>query len=293
MELTKNCYIIIRENISLGCSDETRPGYPRYLIFGATDTTPVIAGTVPTAAEMQTYLNTGKAFIIPVSNGTFKAPELQTITGADVEDGLTEVTKEINGATANFKRITDKVLEMFQQNNLNNDRARLWIVDDSNILHGGATGFIVPFYMPSFQHDGFGQRAMITVDLNWEKKPKTYVPLSSPNEAYSSLVNYISEGVYTEVVVATYIAGQVTGYNGITGWTKTTYPTLYLKIATNIITFYPTNADRTAGTNALATVDSGTSLTVTEANASGFGGSLTFVSNAIVDNSTWNVTFTE
>lgn len=290
--LIKNCNEIVRKDITTGCNVQSKIGYPKWFLFGKNGDTITSLLEIPTPAEVQTYLNLGTSFIIPITNGVFVAPELQSETGADTFDGLTDITREDNGIDANFKILTNDILEMIAQNNLNNTRMQLWIVDNNNKLHGGKIGFQIPFYIPNFQHAGFGANSLISMSLRWERKIDMYVPISEPNVAYGTLTNYISDGVYTETVVATYVAGQVTGYSGITGWAKGTYETLYAKIVSNVITFYGSNADRTAGTNALATCDSGVSLAVTEATSSGFGGVLTFVSNAITDNSTWNIAFT-
>jgi len=290
-DLIKICDEMVAVNTSLGCSNETFYGYPKLLIVGKKGATITAVGDVPTPAEMQTWLNLGQGFGVPVSNGIFIEPTLQSREGADTEDGLRDVTREDNGITGMFNRVSDDTIRMFTQNNLNNSRAQLWIVDSNDKLHGAKEGFRIPFYIKNFAHSGYGNNAKVMVEMSWERKVNTFYPTSVSNVDYQDLVNYISEGIYTETVVTTYVLGQVTGYNNITGWTKATYPTLYAKIVSNVITFYASDAGRTAGTGALATCDCDASLTVVEAGSSGFGGTLSFVSNAIVDNSKWNIAF--
>jgi len=294
MNLTKTCGEITRENMGSLCNSKTKAGYPKFIMYASQNESIPTSGDLPTATEVQTFLDTGKAVIIPVATGAFKKPALQTIEGAETETELLEVTREDNGLTAKFKRVYTNFIQMFAQNNLNNQVAQMWVIDSNDQLHGGKNGFTIPLYIERFQHAGFGQDAFVDIDHNWEVDPDIYIPWTNPDVAFKSLTNYISEGTYTETVVATYVLGQVTGYNLITGWSKTTNPTVYAKIDTNVITFYPTNSDRTSGTNALASCDSGNlPLIIVEANSSGWGGELDQVSNAIIDASTWNIAFSE
>lgn len=292
-DLVKTCGEINAKSINTGCSDSNKPGYPKWLLYGAQGSTITAVGEIPTPAEVQTFLDANDGVIIPVTNGAWIAPEVQTESGADTFDGLEEVNREDNGLTGNFKLVTNATLEMFAQNNLNNQRAQLWVIDDKNQFHGGVNGFSIPFYIGNYQHTGYGSKAFIALSHKWERDIDAYVEFSAPDNSYATLVNNPVEGTYAETVVTSYVAGQVQGYAGITGWVKATYPTLYFKIVSNVISIYTSSADRTAGTGAVATIDSGTSLAVVEAGSSGFGGAITFVSNAITDASEWNVTYSE
>ena len=156
---------------------------------------------------------------------------------------------------------------------------------------GKVTYFSISYYIQNFEHSGYGNKASVSISHKWENKPGIFIPISAPDADYGLLHNYESEGTYVLNIINDYVAGQVTGYNHITGWNKSTYATVYFGISSNIISIYPTPADRTADTNKLATIDSTTSLDVVEANNSGFGGHVDFVSNAIVDGAKWDITF--
>jgi len=291
MKLTKTCNNVATTKVSYACSTDTMVGYPKRFIYGAQGESITAVGTTPTPAEVQTFLNSKKGFTFEVTNGAFTPPELQTITGADTIDGLDEVTQENIGVSGKLKVVNNSVIEMLTKNNLNNSRMQLWIVDSNNQLHGGVKGFSIPYYIQNFEHSGWGSKAEINIAHKWERKEDIFTPVSTPDADYLTLKNYITEGIYTETSVTTYVAGQVTGYENITGWDKDLYPTLYFNINSNVIKIYPTVTDRTADMNTLASVDSATSLSLTELNSSGFGGALTFVSNAITDASEWNVDF--
>jgi len=289
MDLIKTCGDMTATTISTGCTTDAKVGYPVFAIYGAKGDEITAVGDIPTPAEVQNYLNLGTSFIIPLTNGTWIEPEKDELTGADT-NGQTIVTEERNGITGSFRQVNNSTLEMFAQNNLNNQEAQLWVIDSNNLFHGAKKGFYIPFYISNFSHAGHGQSALIAISNKWKRKETVFNPISVVDTAYSELVNYISDVVYQETIVTTYVLGQVTGYNEITGWDKITHPTIYVKIESNVISFYPTASDRTGGTNVLATCDTGSlPLTVVEANTSGWGGTLNQVSNAIVDNSEWNV----
>jgi hypothetical protein len=240
---------------------------------------------------VQNWLNTNNGFIVPIVQGKFITPDIQQVTGADTFDGLDEILREDNGITSTFQKIDNNILKMFQQNSLNNTRMQLFIVDSEGQWHGGIKGFTISFYIKNFSHDGYGANPKIEMNFKWQKKLTVFNDISEPDENYFELTNYISDGIYTELGSANYIAGQVTGYNGITGWVKSVYPILYARNSNDVLFFYGSSADRSSQTNALASCDSRYSLSIIEENSSGFGGALTFVSNAIVNATTWSITF--
>jgi len=287
--LIKNCGVMTSANTSTACSDKTKVGYPKRFIIGTLDAIPTVAGAVPTATEMQTYLDNGNGFVVDVTNGVWNEPRVEEISGADTYDGTTEVTQEFNSVTGNFKEVNSETLLMFQQNNLNQKKARLWVVDSNNQLHGDKEGFVIPFYVKNFQHEGYGNKAFVSMTFEWERKLDKFYNISNPDEAYNTISS--PADIFVETVDSGYVAGQVQGYQGVTGWNKATQPTIYFSYdgSTTTVNAYPTAADRTADTNKLFHVDAGTSLSVIVDNSSGFGGSLTFVSNAIADGATWHV----
>ena len=289
IKLTKTCGKMTSADTSIACSTKTSVGYPRRFIFGTLNQTPTVAGATPTPAEMQTYIDNGYGFVIDVTNGVWNEPRVEEISGADTYDGTTEVTQEFNSATGNFKEINNDTLLMFAQNNLNQKKARLWVIDSNNLLHGGKEGFTVPFHIKNFQHEGYGNKAFISITAEWERKIDEFVPISTANADYFTISN--PAGIFVETPENNYTAGQVQGYSGITGWDKTTQPTIYFRYfsGTTQVKGYATSIDRDSNDRALFHIDAGTSLAVVEENGSGFGGQITFVSNSIHDNATWHV----
>lgn len=94
----------------------------------------------------------------------------------------------------------------------------------------------------------------------------------------------------------TFTGGQLADYHKITGWSRETYPTLYLKsTSATQIGIFASSAHRTAGTPLLAHIlqaDTQGDKTVTLDNASGFGGRITNNIAATI-NETWEVTAKE
>ena len=286
-DITKVCNNLNAFCSSADCNDGIEFGFPKKIMLGKQAITAV--GDTPTPAEVQTFIDAGHGVIFDVTNGVKLPSEVTTKTGADTYSNVDEVTQEMEGISFKIKKITNAVALAIKKNNLNFGTMRLFWVDSNNRWHGGVTGFTVPNYIKAWEHAGFGENAEIPVEFKWITDMYSYTEVSDVNTDYADLA--CVEGTYTETVVTSYVAGQVTGYAGITGWDKTTYPTLYLDINSNIIKMYSSASDRTSGTNELASVNTATSLDVIEANSSGFGGSLTFVSNAITDGAEWNVTY--
>jgi len=291
MDLTKVCQEINPTEFNISCSSGITVGYPKKILYGFQGATIAAVGEYPTAAEVQTAIDGGNFILIPVTNGKWTAPEMQTLSAELTYAEVEKVIRETNGVTGELHVINNEILQVLAQNNLNNEYAQVWIIDSENNFWGATEGYLSSFHIPSPQHDGRNAEAFIAIEQKWDKPKTKYLPISTSDSAYNALTN--NSGVYTETVVTTYVEGQVTGYEGITGWAKATYPTLYFKIDTNVISIYTSAADRTGATNEVATIDSTDSLTVVEANASGFGGALTFIANDIVDASEWNVTYSQ
>ena len=85
-------------------------------------------------------------------------------------------------------------------------------------------------------------------------------------------------------------------FQRITGWDKLTYPVAYLKATSaSVITVYPSDTDRTNGTNSLATISGADSVgikAVAAANSSGWGG-VVKVTYPATNGQSWNLTVTE
>jgi hypothetical protein len=148
--------------------------------------------------------------------------------------------------------------------------------------------------MGDIEHAGEGSQVAIPFTLTWKKDFYSFTNYSGVDRAYLALQNLDMIGTYTMTKVVGLSGDSITGYEGVTGWNKDTYPTIYFKYvaAGTLISIYPSDADRSAGTNALATINISTGQTVTQANASGFGGSVDIVNISFVGNDTWNVAFT-
>jgi len=81
-------------------------------------------------------------------------------------------------------------------------------------------------------------------------------------------------------------------YENILGWDRITNPDIFLrKTDSDTITIYPTDADRTADTNALATLENADSVgakRVVEANSSGWSGTA-YVQQDMANSTDWDV----
>lgn len=292
-DLTKICGTVNKFGINADCTTDVAIGYPVLVVMGAYSTPITAALAIPTPAEVQSYLDNGDGVAFRVTNGVKLESEVATKTGADTFSNVDEVITETEGISVTLRKLNNSILEAIKGNNINFTQMRLFWVDSNNRWHGGTTGYFVPNYIKSWSHAGFNEEALINQEFKWRTNMYEFIEISDADADYLTLDTVLT-ATYTETVVVTYVAGQVVGYNEISGWNKTNYPTLYFAINTNVITIYPTSADRTADTNALATIDSADALLpVVEANASGFAGKLGGVANDIVDASTWNVTYSE
>lgn len=275
---------------SANCDDGLPFGFPKKIVLGTPKIaiTSAIAGK-PTATEVQAYIDAGNGVAFDVTNGLKMPSEVTTKDGADTYTNTPEVVQEMEGISFTIRKITNATALAIKKNNLNFTQMRLFWVDSKNRWHGGSTGYLVPNYIKSWEHAGFGETAIIPVELKWITDMYSYIDVLDADVSYSEISCF--EGTFTETAVTSYTLGYVQGYRGITGWDKDTYPTLYAKYMHGVISFYTSASDRTAETGAVASIDSAISLTVNEVSSSGFGGELSFVSNGFVDGAEWNVTF--
>jgi hypothetical protein len=103
---------------------------------------------------------------------------------------------------------------------------------------------------------------------------------------------WAESNTYTKTDVIGTSSQGISQYYNITGWNRVTYPTLYLRIRDALgdsIEVFPTDSDRTSGTNKLADIISGI---VTEVSGSGFAGTLLTDNSYFTDNDTFNIAFT-
>jgi len=257
--LTKVCGTIPTiANMDINCANDYEVGFPKAFIFGKYSTSITAVGDTPTPDEVQTYLDAGNGIYIPITNGKFIAPELQTKSGADTYDNQEEVISEVDGVEGTIRKITNNTLEMFRQTTLNNSRMRVWVVDSKNRWHGEKEGYIVPFYIPEFQHDGFGEQSTISRKFTWNRNIYKHIEISDPDDDYTTLEN-LKTYSYVENVVSQYTLGDVSGYENLTGWDKETYPLLYFQHASTTVTI----SSDLAGSNVLGSFTAGTgTLTV-------------------------------
>jgi len=289
-DITKICDDLASFCSSANCSDGIEIGFPKKIVLGKPKVaiTSAIAG-LPTPAEVQTYIDAGNGIVFDVTNGAKPESEVTTKTGADTYSNTEEVTAETESISFTIRKITNSVELAIKQNNLNFTQMRLFWVDSNNRWHGGATGYLAPNYIKSYMHEGFESKAQKNVVFKWISDMYSYLEVTNANADYADIV--CLDGTYSETVVTTYTAGFVTGYAGISGWIKSVFPTIYAKYVGTVISFYGSAANRTAGTDELATCDAAVSSAITEANSSGFGGSLSHISNSLIDGAEWNITF--
>jgi hypothetical protein len=116
-----------------------------------------------------------------------------------------------------------------------------------------------------------------------------------PALVYSgAVVTSETPATYTETNETSTPAQFVDGYDGITGWNTDAYPKLYFDVYSNVgvltLRAYTTEANRDLATSPVFSVAANTN-TVIEANASGFGGTLT-VATGIIAGDEFYVTVT-
>jgi hypothetical protein len=288
IDITKICNKVLGVAMSPNCVEGQAPGRPQWMMLGVYGTSITMAGTTPTPTEVQTYIDAGNAILFPMTNGVKLQGTPNVKTGADTFNGGSETKSETTGITGNIFSIGNDTLEIFKKNNLNNRQCQMWWIDEYNQFHGCDLGYLVDAYIGDFGVSDIGEDAMISIEKTWKVVRNTYLPYSTPDTGFATLTNYVSEGTYTETVETDYVAGQVTGYNNIIGWDKTTYPTVYLTYTAGSIEIFA----EVGRTTSLATIDlTDSDLPVTEAGGSGFGGSIDYVSPEIVASSTWNVAY--
>jgi hypothetical protein len=295
-DLIQSCGTIVTTPINAGCGKD-KISYPRMFVVWAYGTTLTAVGENPTPAEIQTSINNGLSFVMRFSNGVLTPENRTEIAGTDTESGLPEIDQVTQSITGNVRNINNNTRKMFAQLNLNLQQVQMGWIADNGRFHGGKAGFACPFYMGDIEHAGDGSQVAIPFTLTWKKEFYSFTNYSGIDTDYLALNNLANIGTFTITdVVGTTGSKSTTGYDGITGWNKTTYPTIYAKYvtATTTISFYSSDSARTAGTGTavLGTVDVSAGETVTQANASGFGGSIDIIAVDFTNLDTWNIAFT-
>jgi hypothetical protein len=140
-----------------------------------------------------------------------------------------------------------------------------------------------------------------TVIVSWLNLGLNDLRTKRPDSSFDANNNKITAYVAIDDVYDYYTYTDSSGYaylsnlQNITGWVKATYPVLYMKASsTTNINIYPTDADRTAGTNLMGHIGScGTAGTKTvTADAVALGGTVT-LAKAVTSTNVWNITATE
>jgi len=162
----------------------------------------------------------------------------------------------------------------------------LYWTDISDAARGLANDPIAPYRFSDDQLITFGNDSI--------KELRRIRPASCRN----SDLEYVSfkELSYGGLFEYTDTGAQLIDYYKITGWNRETYPILYFKSGSaSQIDMYASSAHRTAGTPKLAHIlqsDTVGDKTVTVDNSSGFGGRITSLKNATL-NETWEVSAEE
>lgn len=189
--LTKECGKLAIDKNPINCADKL--SFPRTVFFGAPGATIVAVGPVPTAAEVQAAIDLGVIMTTGrITNGQKPASEMATLTGADTEDGLDKVVREVESITGSIRRLNVAFLQALQQNNLNmNQRFQIWYVDDNGYFMGGTKGFLGSLYFPAINHGGQGQDAQVPLSVKWVRNHmEAMVYNEVPDIAYLDLTNF-------------------------------------------------------------------------------------------------------
>jgi len=263
-----------------------------YAVFFSADTIASV-GENPSVAEFQAVLDAGTGIFMPIVEGVFIAPETTPLSAEKTFSGVEEIIKETNGITGTIVHLSNQSLKSMQQNTLNYATMYMWVISrDGRVIVGGKNGKVVPNYITSFQAD-FVEGGKIPVTFKWERTLSIFDVISDVDLDYKTLTNLQNSGTVTltDLVGTSSLTFIASGFLGITGWDKIAYPTLYPKVtAPGVVTLF---SDVARSTGALATIDTTVDNVVTEANSSGFGGTIVYAAViAVVVDDTFDVAFT-
>ncbi len=200
MNLTKQCGELAIERNPVNCADDL--SFPRAIFFGPPKTVIQSTGDIPTATEVQAAIDAGHIMTTGrITNGVKIPAEMDTISGADTEDGMETIVREITGITGSIRRLNANFLRAFSQNNLNmNQRFQIWYTDDNGYFFGGKNGYLGSLYFPSYDHGGQGQKAQVPLNVKWVRNQmQSEVYNAVPDIAYLDLMNFSP----------TYVLGQI------------------------------------------------------------------------------------
>ena len=265
------------------------------LAFWTKDATITAVGDIPTPTEVESFFNAGNGAIIDIGAGVLAPETPKTIDATQTQSGLVEMIGATQQITGQITYINNKIREMVSRWKLNNYIVQMGFVTRDGRWHGEKTGWQVALNISDFSHAGKGNQAVMPITLDFEKNVDVFYKYSDIDKDYLTLDNLATIGTYSisANVGTTHECIDLDSYEKITGWNKTTYPTLYFKYTTagTEIAIYASSATRTAGTPKLATIDISAGETVTAVGGSGFGGSIDIVKVDFTDADTWDVLY--
>ena len=253
------------------CNLSRAPERPLALLFSHEAI--VGAGDIPTPAEVATHLAEGKGFLVYIGNGEITPGDREAYDETASPTGYEITIKEKINFAGTVRSIWNSFLLMLKEQNANNQQLRVFVITKDGRFYGGKIGFNATVYFPHWQASGT-EKANIQLEFSADVPMDLLLPLSARNSAYLNLENILTAGDYEITNEDAPDALTLNGFEGITGWSRISIPTLFLEHdpLTEIITVYATDADRIAVANEVATITN--DGTVTEANVSGFGGEI-------------------
>jgi hypothetical protein len=278
----------------LSCAKEVQLQPVAVVVFPK-DSVIAASGDVPTPAELQTAITAGLAMVIKIGAGTLPESTPIIMAADDSQDLLPEKISEsqqLTGFVTNLNNNFEKALALL---NLNHQNVQFGWIGKEGRYHNGKEGFLgsLGIFAPSLSGVKTLQKK-ITVDFDIVQTQYTHY--SDIDRDYLTLENVDMIGTYT-VANETGTSGDAiedVSYGKVTGWGKDDYPTLFAEVTlAGEITYFASDALRTAGAEWLFVVDTNVSEAVTNGNTVGvtISGEINLVNVAITLNDKFTVTY--
>lgn len=247
-DILKNCAVTFLAAKNAQSCNTPYLAKAKRVVLWAYGTEITAVGDSPTAAEIQAFANLFKCVIIDLGLVTQPDGTPINLEADTVQESVTIKIGETKVLTGYVTNLNDKVNKMLSNINTNKKVCQLgWIGADGR-FYGGKKGIKAGVSVLEMADNGGGINAIMRrkVELNYQVNQGENLDYTEIDTDYLLIDNAENIGVYTLAGDAS--KDSISGYEGVTNWDKSLYPTLYAKVDGTDVDYYISAAHRRAST---------------------------------------------
>lgn len=248
MDILKRCGNKFRSTKIAQSCDTDYIGKPYILCIISENSEVTAIGKNPTPAEAQAHANIHELVFLKLGLVSYPDGTPIFIEADANQDGLKIKIGEDKVLTGYVTNLNQKVTEMLGDINTNKKVAQVAFITKDGRWFGGKKGWKASVSISSEADNGGGENAVMRmkVEVNFKIPQNQSTDYTDVDTDYLLLDNAENIGVYTLAGDAS--KDSISGYEGVTNWDKSLYPTLYAEVTTTTVDYYISAAHRTAQT---------------------------------------------